>query len=110
MKAVIFTLIALFSLSALANPAYTPVQREAVRFMIEDSQGHYDSSSFADFLKSSHLLTKKDMKNFPELVPHAGYSYVEIWVDDCVYDVAVVVIGPDGKAVNTLYIDFSERH
>lgn len=109
MKAIFALLTILFSLSAFSAPEFSPLQREAVRFMIEDSGGRADGSEFVEYLRLSHVLTKKELKRFPELIPHKGFNYVQISIDDCVYDVAIVVVDPDGHAVNTLYIDFSER-
>lgn len=110
MKQLIVLIACLFSLGALAAPEFSPLQREAVRFMIEDSGGRADTEDFVNYLRMSHLLTKKELKRFPEVIPHKGFQYVQITLDDCVYDLAIVVIDPDGKALNTLYIDFSERN
>lgn len=110
MKALFVVLTCLLSLGALAAPDFSPLQREAVKFMIEDSGGRADGSEFVDYLRMSHLLTKKELKRFPEVVAHKGYHYVQVTIDDCVYDVVIVIIDPDGKAVNALYIDFSERN
>lgn len=110
MKAMIVLLFCLFSHGAISAPEFSPLQREAVRFMIEDSGGRADTEEFVDYLRLSHVLTKKELKRFPEVIAHPGYHYVQITLDDCVYDLAIVVIDPDGKAVNALYIDFSERH
>lgn len=110
MKALIVVLTALLSFGAFAAPDFNPLKREAVRFMIEDSGGRADSADFVKYLRMSHVLTKKELKRFPELIAHKGYQYVQITIEDCVYDVVVVVIDPDGKALNALYIDFSERN
>jgi hypothetical protein len=110
MKQLILILTCFFSLSALAAPQFSPLQREAVRFMIEDSGGRADTQDFVGYLKMSHLLTKNELKRFPEVIAHKGFQYVQITLDDCVYDLAIVVINPDGKAINALYIDFSERN
>lgn len=110
MKALIVVLTCLLSFGALAAPEFSPLQREAVRFMIEDSGGRVDTQEFVDYLRMSHLLTKKELKRFPEVIAHKGFSYVQITLDDCVYDLAIVVIDPDGHALNALYIDFSERN
>jgi hypothetical protein len=109
MKAFILILACLFSLDLLAETQFSPLQREAVRFMIEDSGGRADTDDFVSYLRMSHLLTKKELKRFPELIEYKGFEYVQITLDDCVYDLAIVVINPKGKAVNTLYIDFSDR-
>lgn len=110
MKAFLILLVCLFALGTQAAPSFDPLQREAVRFLIEDSGGHLDGEEFVSYLRSSHLLTKKELRNFPEVMAHPGYHYVEIFIDDCVYDVAIVVIDPEGEALNALYIDFSERN
>lgn len=110
MKALIVVLTCLLSLGALAAPEFNPLQREAVRFMIEDSGGRADSAEFVEYLRMSHVLTKKELKRFPEVLAHKGYHYVQVTIDDCVYDVVIIVIDPDGKALNALYIDLSERN
>ncbi len=109
MKALIILLACLFSLQTMAAADFSPLQRTAVKFMIEDSRGQYKGEDFVTFLKDSHLLTKKELKKYPEVIAEKGYSYVEISLDDCVYDVAIVVIDAEGEALNALYIDFSDR-
>lgn len=109
MKALLLLLALLFSAQTMAGADFSPLQRTAVKFLIEDSRGQYQGEDFVTFLRSSHLLTKKELKQFPEVIPQKGYSYVEVFLDDCVYDVAIVVIDEEGEALNTLYIDFSDR-
>lgn len=109
MKAVILILACLFALNLQAAPDFSPLQREAVRFMIAESGERADSENFVEFLCLSKVLTKKELKRFPEVMVHKNYSYVLIQLDDCVYDVVIVVLDPMGKAVSSLYIDFSDR-
>ena len=109
MKNLILLLACLFSFNTLATPSYSPLQREAVRFLIEDSHGMYERPDFLELLRSSRLLTHRDLEEFPEVIVHRGYFYVEVDIDDCVYDVAIVVLDPQGQGISSLYIDFSER-
>lgn len=108
MKAIILLIACLFALNVQAE-AVSPLQREAVRFVIEDSQGAFGGDFFVDFLKESKVLTKKELKYFPEVIVHEGFKYVKVNIDDCVYDVVIVVVAANGKAVSALYIDYSER-
>lgn len=110
MRFIMFLLSCLLSFSLYARTQFSPVQREAVRFLIEESQGHFDGEMFVDFLKLSKVLTKKELKRFPEVIVHPGYSYVLVNVDDCVYDVAIIVVDKEIQAVSSLYIDFDERN
>lgn len=108
MKTTLLLLACLFALNAQAR-TISPLQREAVRYVIEDSQGAFGGEFFRDFLKESKVLSKKELQYFPEVIVHEGFKYVKVEIDDCVYDVVIVVISPDGKAVSGLYIDYSER-
>ncbi len=109
MKAVFFTLSLLLSLSAFAQ-SFSPLQKKAVKFMIEESHGLVANDIYEDYLQLSRVLTKKELKKFPEIMPHDGFKYVLVEIGDCVYDVAIVVIDPTGEPLSTLYIDFSERN
>lgn len=109
MKAIILILACLFALNSQAGAEFSPLQREAVRFMVEESGERTDTERFVEFLRLSKVMTKKELKRFPEVTVHKDYSYVLIQLDDCVYDVVIVVVDPDGKGVSSLYIDFSER-
>ncbi len=108
MKAVILLLACLFALNSQAQ-SVSPLQREAVRFVIEDSQGAFGGDFFKEFLKESKVLSKRELKYFPEVIVHEGFSYVKVEIDDCVYDIVIVVVDPKGHAVSGLYIDYSER-
>ncbi len=109
MKALILLLACFISLQTMAEANFSPLQRTAVKFLIEDSRGQYSGEDFVTFLRGSHLLTKKELKKYPEVNVQKGYAYVEVSLDDCVYDVAIVVVDEEGEALNTLYIDFSDR-
>ncbi len=109
MKAVLLLLACLFALNTQAAPEFSPLQREAVRFMIEESGERADSERFVEFLRLSKVMTKKELKRFPEVLVHKEYSYVLIKLDDSVYDVVIVVIDPQGSGVSSLYVDFSDR-
>lgn len=109
MKQLIILLACLFSLSAVASPDFSPLQREAVRFMIEDSGARADTGDFVRYLKMSHLLTRNELKRFPEVIVRKGFQYVQITLDDCVYDLAIIVINPDAKAINALYLEFRKK-
>lgn len=109
MKAAILLLACLFALNIQAGTDFSPLQREAVRFVIAESGERADSEKFVEYLKLSKVMTKKEMKRFPEVLAHKDYSYVLIKLDDCVYDVVIVVIDPQGKGVSSLYVDFSDR-
>lgn len=109
MKALMILLTLLFAVPALAETNFSPVQRVAVKYLIEESEGHFDSDMFVDFLRLSKVLTRKELKRFPEIIAHQGFHYVLVNVDDSVYDIAIVVVDKDHEPVNALYIDFSER-
>ena len=109
MKALILLLACLFSLQTMAATDFSPLQRTAVKFLIVDSRGQYQSEDFMAFLRNSHLLTRKELKKFPEIIVQKGYAYVEVSLHDNVYDVAIVVIDEEGEALNSLYIDFNVR-
>ncbi len=109
MKAALLILACLFALNSQASPDFSPLQREAVRFVIAESGERADSERFVEFLRLSKVMTKKELKRFPEVLVHKDYQYVLIQLNDCVYEVVIVVVDPDGKAVSSLYIDFSER-
>jgi hypothetical protein len=109
MKAALLLLACLFALNTQASPDFSPLQREAVRFMIEESGERSDSENFVEYLRLSKVMTRKELKRFPEVLVHKDYHYVLIKLDDCVYDVVIVVVDPDGKAVSSLYVDFSDR-
>ncbi len=108
MKSIILLLACLFALNTQAGTV-SPLQREAVRYVIEDSQGAFGGEYFKAFLMESKVLSQKDLRDFPEVIPHEGFHYVQVNIDDCVYDVVIVIVDPNGKAVNGLYIDYSER-
>jgi hypothetical protein len=108
MKSIILLLTCLFAMNIQAG-AVSPLQREAVRYVIQDSQGAFGGEYFKDFLMESKVLTKTELRYFPEVIVHEGFKYVKVTIDDCVYDVVIVVVGPDGKAISGLYIDYSER-
>ncbi len=109
MKAALLILACLFALNTQASPNFSPLQREAVRFMIEESGERADSEKFVEYLRLSKVMTKKQLKRFPEVLVHKDYQYVLIQTDDSVYEVVIVVVDPKGKAVSSLYVDFSER-
>jgi hypothetical protein len=109
MKSLLLLIAFLFTLNLQAAPEFNPIQREAVRFVIAESGSRADSEMFLDYLKMSKVMTPKEMKRFPEVLVHKNYQYVLINLDDCVYDVVIVVVDHDGKAVSSLYIDFSDR-
>lgn len=109
MKAFLILMTLLLALPAMAETNFSPVQRVAVKYLIEESEGHFDSGMFVDFLRLSKVLTKKELKRFPEIIAHKGFHYVLVNVDDAVYDIAIVVVSDDHEPVNALYIDFSER-
>lgn len=109
MKAIILLLACVFALNLQAAPDFSPLQREAVRFMIEESGERADSERFVGLLRLSKVLTKKELKRFPEVLVHKNYQYVLIKIEDQVYDLAIVVIDPQGKGVSSLYIDFRNR-
>ncbi len=108
MKTTLVLLTCLFALNSEAR-SISPLQREAVRYVIEDSQGAFGGEYFTEFLQESKVLTKKELKFFPEVLVHEGFKYVKVEIDDCIYDVVIVVIAPQGNAVSALYIDTSER-
>jgi hypothetical protein len=109
MKTFILLIACLFSLELMAETQFSPIQREAVRYVIEDSQGHFDGEMFVEFLRSSHILTKKELKKFPEVIAHPDYEYVLVHIDDCVDDMAIVIVDKNGEALNALYIDSREH-
>lgn len=110
MKALLTLIFCLFCLNTFAAPDFSPLQREAVRFLIEDGGGRVRGSEFVAHLRMSHLLTKKELKRFPEVIPHKGYQYVQITLKNRAHDLVIVVIDPDGKAVNALYLDFRKDY
>lgn len=109
MKAIFILLACIFALNSQAAPEFSPLQREAVRFIVEESGERTDTERFVELLRLSKVMTKKELNRFPEVLVHKDYHYVLVQIDDCVYDVVIVVVDKDGKGVSGLYIDFNER-
>lgn len=109
---VLITFFVIASFAAQAESLNTTLKKIAIRHNLTEGASHYDFSYFGELVKRSVVLTPKLIKTYPELadVDTSKVHLVEVPVDDCVVDVAIVHINRKTlKAVDEWQIDFSER-
>ena len=110
MKTFLSLLIILTGAVVIAAPTRHQLKVTAANTVIADSAGHFTQDSRQDFIDGSRVLTINGMHRFyPALTVEAGRVYVEVMIDDCVYDIALVAIDPNGaKAPSVSYVDLSD--
>ena len=83
----------------------------AVQAVIEDASGLFDESDAEMLLAKAKVITNQEaFLNYVEFNAHEDFSYVEIPLSDCVYDVAVVPLNNSlAQSSRVVFVDLGER-